>query len=47
MDEILHEQNENNMEMAVQINALNDALDQLREKPSMPRKRIGFKQGNK
>ena len=47
VDEILHEQNENNMEMAVQISALNDALDQLREKPSKPRKRIGFKQGNK
>jgi outer membrane murein-binding lipoprotein Lpp len=47
VDEILHEQNENNMEVAVQINALNDALDQLREKPSTPRKRIGFKQGNK
>ena len=47
VDEILHEQNENNMEMAVQINALNDALDQLREKPSTPRKRIGFKQGSK
>ena len=47
VDEILHEQNENNMEMSVQINALNDALDQLREKPSTPRKRIGFKQGNK
>lgn len=45
VDEILHEQNENNMEMAVQINALNDALDQLREKPSTPRKRIGFKTG--
>lgn len=45
VDEILHEQNENNMEMAVQINALNDALDQLREKPSAPRKRIGFKTG--
>ena len=44
VDEILHEQNENNMEMAVQISALNDALDQLREKPSAPRKRIGFKQ---
>ena len=44
VDEILHEQNENNMEMAVQIGALNDALDQLREKPSTPRKRIGFKQ---
>ncbi len=47
VDEILHEQNENNMEMAVQIGALNDALDQLREKPSTPRKRIGFKQDNR
>ena len=47
VDEILHEQNENNMEMAVQISALNDALDQLREKPTTPRKRIGFKQDNK
>ena len=47
VDEILHEQNENNMEVAVQIGALNDALDQLREKPSTPRKRIGFKQENK
>ena len=47
VDEILHEQNENNMEMAVQINALNDALDRLREKPSTPRKRIGFKQDSK
>ena len=43
VDEILHEQNENNMEMAVQINALNDALDQLREKPAKPRKKIGYK----
>ncbi len=47
VDEILHEQNENNMEVAVQISALNDALDQLREKPSTPRKRIGFKQDSK
>ena len=47
VDEILHEQNENNMEMAVQISALNDALDQLREKPTTTRKRIGFKQENK
>ncbi len=47
VDEILHEQNENNMEMAVQIGALNDALDQLREKPTTPRKRIGFKQDSK
>ena len=48
VDEILHEQNENNMEMAVQISALNDALDQLREKPSTPpRKRIGYKTGKR
>ena len=47
VDEILHEQNENNMEMAVQIGALNDALDQLREKPSTPRKRIGYKTGKR
>lgn len=47
VDEILHEQNENNMEVAVQISALNDALDQLREKPTTPRKRIGFKQDSK
>ena len=45
VDEILHEQNDNNMEMAVQIEAINDALDQLREKPSTPRKRIGYKTG--
>lgn len=45
VDEILHEQNENNMEMAVQIEALNNALNQLHEKPSTPRKRIGFKTG--
>ena len=44
VDEILHEQNENNMEMAVQISALNDALDQLREQPTKPRKKIGYKQ---
>ena len=44
VDEILHEQNDNNMEIAVQIEAINDALDQLREKPSAPRKRIGYKQ---
>ena len=47
VDEILHEQNDNNMEMAVQIEAINDALDQLREKPSAPRKRIGYKQKEK
>lgn len=47
VDEILHEQNDNNMVMAVQIEAINDALDQLREKPSAPRKRIGYKQKEK
>ena len=45
VDEILHEQNDNNMEMAAQIEAINNALDQLREKPSTPSKRIGFKTG--
>ena len=43
--EILHEQNDNNMEIAVQIEAINNALDQLREKPTAPRKRIGYKTG--
>ncbi len=53
VDEILHEQNDNNMEIAVQISALcygcrawwgNNALDQLREKPAKQRKKIGYKQ---
>ena len=51
VEEILHDQNdinqqqdETNAEIALQIEAINDALDQLREKPSTPRKRIGFKQ---
>lgn len=50
VEEILHDQNdinqqqdETNNEIALQIEAINDALDQLREKPSTPRKRIGFK----
>ena len=54
VEEILHDQNdinrmqdETNSEIALQIEAINDALDQLREKPSTPRKRIGFKQDNK
>lgn len=49
VEEILHDQNdinrmqeETNTEIALQIEAINDALDQLREKPSSPRKRIGF-----
>lgn len=50
--EILHDQNdinrmqdETNNEIALQIEAINDALDQLREKPTKPRKRIGYKPG--
>ena len=45
VDEILHEQYENNTEMAVQIDAINEALDKLMAQPDTPRKRIGFKQG--
>ncbi len=43
VDEILHEQNETNTEVAVQLAALNDALDEIREKPAKPRTRIGYK----
>lgn len=50
VEEILHDQNdinrmqeETNTEISLQIEAINDALDQLREKPSTPRKRIGYK----
>ena len=53
VEEILHDQNdinrmqeETNTEIALQIEAINDALDQLREKPSSPRKRIGYKTEN-
>jgi hypothetical protein len=52
VEEILHDQNdinhmqeETNNEIALQIEAINDALDQLREKSSSPRKRIGYKTG--
>ena len=52
VEEILHDQNdinkmqdETNTEIALQIEAINDALDQLREKPTAPRKRIGYKTG--
>ena len=38
VEEILHDQNDIN-----RMQEINDALDQLREKPSSPRKRIGFK----
>ena len=50
VEEILHDQNdinqqqdETNNELSLQIEAINDALDQLHEKPSTPRKRIEFK----
>lgn len=50
VEEILHDQNDindqqerTNMEVAVQLEAINDALDQLRNTKSAPRKRIGFK----
>ena len=51
VEEILHDQNdinrmqdETNTEIAFQIEAINNALDQLREKPAKPRRRIGYKQ---
>lgn len=50
VEEILHDQNDfneqqeqTNMEIAVQIEAINDALDQLRDAKAQPRKRIGYK----
>ena len=53
VEEILHDQNdvnrmheETNTEISLQIEAINDALDQLREKSSTPRKRIGYKTEN-
>lgn len=54
VEELLHDQNDineqqeqTNNEVALQIEAINDALDQLGEEKSKPRKPIGFKQGNK
>ena len=51
VDEILHDQNDineqqdqTNKEIALQIEAINEALDKLRQQESEPRKRIGFKQ---
>ena len=51
VEEILHDQNdinrmqdETNNELSLQIEAINNALDQLREKSEKPRKRIGYKQ---
>ena len=52
VEEILHDQNdinrmqdETNNELSLQIEAINNALDQLREKPFKPRKRIGYRPG--
>jgi len=51
--EILHDQNDinaqqeqTNNEIALQIEAINDALDQLRDTKATPRKPIGFKSPN-
>ena len=51
IDELMHEQRdinreqtETNNEVALQIEAINNALDQLREHPAKPRKKIGYKQ---
>lgn len=38
-------QDEGTAEIALQIEAINNALDQLREKPTAPQKRIGYKAG--
>jgi FtsZ-binding cell division protein ZapB len=50
VEEILHDQNDindqqeqTNKEVAVQLEAINDALDQLRDTKATPRKLIGFK----
>lgn len=50
VEEILHDQNDineqqeqTNQEIAVQIEAINDALDQLRDTQSQPRTTIGYK----
>jgi len=50
VEEILHDQNDineqqeqTNLEVAVQIEAINDALDQLRDTKAQPRRRIGYK----
>ena len=53
VEEILHDQNdvnrmqeESNNEIAVQIEALNDDLDQLRERNDKPRRKIGYTQND-
>ena len=54
VEEILHDQNDindqqeqTNNEVAIQIEAINDALDQLRDEKAQPRKPIGFKTNKK
>ena len=54
VEEILHDQNDindqqeqTNQELAIQIEAINDALDQLRDTKSQPRTLIGFKTSKK
>lgn len=54
IDELMHEQRdinreqtETNNEVALQIEAINDTLDQLRAAPAPKRTRIGFKTDNK
>ena len=54
VEEILHDQNDindqqeqTNNEVALQIEAINDALDQLRDEKAKPRKPIGFKTNKK
>ncbi len=53
VEEILHVQNDingqqeqTNMEVAIQLEAINDALDKLRDTKATPRKPIGFKTSN-
>lgn len=54
VEDILHDQNDineqqeqTNMEVALQLEAINDALDQLRDGKAKPRKPIGFKTNQK
>lgn len=54
VEDILHDQNDineqqeqTNMEVALQLEAINDALDQLRDEKTKPRKPIGFKNNQK
>ena len=54
VEELLHDQNDineqqeqTNNEVALQIEAINDALDQLRDEKAQPRKPIGFKTNKK